>query len=292
MNIIDITDPRDTSIDIYASLTEPQLRHYRDPDGGIFIAESCKVIGRALDGGMKPESVLVSRAVFGKAEVAALLARIGEVPVYRASSEVMESITGYHLTGGILCSMTRPELPAAEDLLKRDFARSASAAESRSVPDLYSTRSRIAVLENIVNPTNVGAVFRSAAAFNIDAVLLAEGSCDPLERRAMRVAMGTMFQLPWTFIGSADVCGTLRSLGYKTAALALVDDSIPLDTPVLKEEPRLAVLIGNEGNGLTSETIENADYKVIIPMSHDVDSLNAAAASAVAFWELTRGMIS
>ena len=292
MNIIDITDPRDTSIDIYASLTEPQLRHYRDPDGGIFIAESCKVIGRALDGGMKPESVLVSRAVFGKAEATALLARVGEVPVYRASSEVMESITGYHLTGGILCSMTRPELPAAEDLLKRDFARSASAAESRSVPDLSSTRSRIAVLENIVNPTNVGAVFRSAAAFNIDAVLLVEGSCDPLERRAMRVAMGTMFQLPWTVIGSADVCGTLRSLGYKTAALALVDDSIPLDTPVLKEEPRLAVLIGNEGNGLTSETIENADYKVIIPMSHDVDSLNAAAASAVAFWELTRGMIS
>ena len=288
MNIIDITDPRDTSIDIYASLTEPQLRHYRDPDGGIFIAESCKVIGRALDGGMKPESVLVSRAVFGKTEVTALLARIGEVPVYRASSEVMESITGYHLTGGILCSMTRPELPSAEDLLKRDFARSASAAESRSVPDPSSTRSRIAVLENIVNPTNVGAVFRSAAAFNIDAVLLVEGSCDPLERRAMRVAMGTMFQLPWTFIGSADVCGTLRSLGYKTAALALVDDSIPLDTPVLKEEPRLAVLIGNEGNGLTSETIENADYKVIIPMSHDVDSLNAAAASAVAFWELTR----
>ena len=288
MNIIDITDPRDTSIDIYASLTEPQLRHYRDPDGGIFIAESCKVIGRALDGGMKPESVLVSRAVFGKAEVKALLARVGEVPVYRASSEVMESITGYHLTGGILCSMTRPELPSAEDLLKRDFARSASAAESRSVPDPSSTRSRIAVLENIVNPTNVGAVFRSAAAFNIDAVLLVEGSCDPLERRAMRVAMGTMFQLPWTFIGSADVCGTLRSLGYKTAALALVDDSIPLDTPVLKEEPRLAVLIGNEGNGLTSETIENADYKVIIPMSHDVDSLNAAAASAVAFWELTR----
>ena len=282
MNIIDITDPRDTSIDIYASLSEPQLRHYRDPDGGIFIAESCKVIGRALDGGMKPESVLVSRAVFEKAEVEALLARVGEVPVYRASSEVMESITGYHLTGGILCSMTRPELPAAEDLLKPD------AADSESTPALSATRSRIAVLENIVNPTNVGAVFRSAAAFNIDAVLLVEGSCDPLERRAMRVAMGTMFQLPWTFIGSTDVCGTLRSLGYKTAALALVDDSIPLDTPVLKEDPRLAVLIGNEGNGLTPETIENADYKVIIPMSHDVDSLNAAAASAVAFWELTR----
>ena len=282
MKIIDITDPRDTSIDIYASLSEPQLRHYRDPDGGIFIAESCKVIGRALGGGMKPESVLVSRAVFEKAEVAALLARVGEVPVYRASSEVMESITGYHLTGGILCSMTRPELPAAEDLLKPD------AADSESTPALSATRSRIAVLENIVNPTNVGAVFRSAAAFNIDAVLLVEGSCDPLERRAMRVAMGTMFQLPWTFIGSTDVCGTLRLLGYKTAALALVDDSIPLDAPVLKEEPRLAVLIGNEGNGLTPETIENADYKVIIPMSHDVDSLNAAAASAVAFWELTR----
>ena len=270
MNIIDINNPEDASIRIYVSSSEPQLRHYRDPDGGNFIAESCKVIGRALDGGMKPESVLVSSSVFDKEEVMSLLARTGDVPVYRAPSDVMENITGYHLTGGILCSMTRPELPSAASIL-----------------DPSAPRSRIAVLENIVNPTNVGAVFRSAAAFNIDAVLLTEGTCDPLERRAMRVGMGTMFQLPWTFIGRGDVCGTLKSLGYKTAALALVDDSIPLDSPVLKEEPRLAVLIGNEGNGLTSETIKNADYKVIIPMSHDVDSLNAAAASAVAFWELT-----
>ena len=270
MNIIDINSPEDTSISIYVSSSEPQLRHYRDPDGGIFIAESCKVIGRALDGGMKPESVLVSSSVFDKEEVMGLLSRVGDVPVYRADSDVMENITGYHLTGGILCSMTRPELPQASAIL-----------------DPSASRSRIAVLENIVNPTNVGAVFRSAAAFNIDAVLLTEGTCDPLERRAMRVGMGTMFQLPWTFIGRDDVCGTLRSLGYKSAALALVDDSVTLDAPVLKEEPRLAVLIGNEGNGLTAETIENADYKVIIPMSHEVDSLNAAAASAVAFWELT-----
>ena len=270
MNVIDIKSPEDASISIYVSSSEPQLRHYRDPDGGIFIAESCKVIGRALDGGMKPESVLVSSSVFDKKDVMALLSRVGDVPVYRATSDVMENITGYHLTGGILCSMTRPELPQASAIL-----------------DPSSSRSRIAVLENIVNPTNVGAVFRSAAAFNIDAVLLTEGTCDPLERRAMRVGMGTMFQLPWTFIGRDDVCGTLRSLGYKTAALALVDDSVTLDAPVLKEEPRLAVLIGNEGNGLTAETIENADYKVIIPMSHEVDSLNAAAASAVAFWELT-----
>ena len=270
MNVIDINSPDDTSIDIYVSLSEPQLRHYRDPDGGIFIAESCKVIGRALDGCMKPESFLVSAAVFEKDEVKALLARAGEAPVYRAPSDVMESITGYHLTGGILCSMTRPELPSASSIL-----------------DLSAQRSRIAVLENIVNPTNVGAVFRSAAAFNIDAVLLTEGTCDPLERRAMRVGMGTMFQLPWTFIPREDVCGTLKALGYKTAALALVEDSIPLDSPALKDEPRLAVLIGNEGNGLTCESINNADYKVIIPMSHDVDSLNAAAASAVAFWELT-----
>ena len=269
MNIIDITRADDTSIDVYVSCSEPQLRHYRDPEGGVFIAESCKVIGRALDGGMKPESVLVSAAVFDKEEVASLLARVGDVPVYRAPSDVMEKIIGYHLTGGILCSMTRPELPVASSIL-----------------DASAPRSRIAVLENIVNPTNVGAVFRSAAAFNIDAVLLTEGTCDPLERRAMRVGMGTMFQLPWTFIGKEDVCGTLRSLGYKTAALALVDDSLTLDNPVLKDEPRLAVLIGNEGNGLTEETISGADYKVIIPMSHEVDSLNAAAASAVAFWEL------
>ena len=269
MNIIDITRADDTSIDVYVSCSEPQLRHYRDPEGGVFIAESCKVIGRALDGGMKPESVLVSAAVFDKEEVASLLARVGDVPVYRAPSDVMEQITGYHLTGGILCSMTRPELPVASSIL-----------------DASAPRSRIAVLENIVNPTNVGAVFRSAAAFNIDAVLLTEGTCDPLERRAMRVGMGTMFQLPWTFIGKEDVCGTLRSLGYKTAALALVNDSLTLDNPVLKDEPRLAGLIGNEGNGLTEETISGADYKVIIPMSHEVDSLNAAAASAVAFWEL------
>ena len=269
MNIIDITRADDTSIDVYVSCSEPQLRHYRDPEGGVFIAESCKVIGRALDGGMKPESVLVSAAVFDKEEVASLLARVGDVPIYRAPSDVMEEITGYHLTGGILCSMTRPELPVASSIL-----------------DASAPRSRIAVLENIVNPTNVGAVFRSAAAFSIDAVLLTEGTCDPLERRAMRVGMGTMFQLPWTFIGKEDVCGTLRSLGYKTAALALVDDSLTLDNPVLKDEPRLAVLIGNEGNGLTEETISGADYKVIIPMSHEVDSLNAAAASAVAFWEL------
>ena len=270
MNIIDITDLDDISISIYVSASEPQLRHYREPDGGIFIAESCKVIGRALDGGMKPESVLVSGAVFDKEEVASILARVGDVPVYRAPSDVMEKITGYHLTGGILCSMTRPELPPAASVL-------AGAS---------SGHSRIAVLENIVNPTNVGAVFRSAAAFDIDAVLLTEGTCDPLERRAMRVGMGTMFQLPWTFIGKDDVCGTLRSLGYKTAALALVDNSVTLDSKALKEEKRLAVLIGNEGNGLTQETINNADYKVIIPMSHEVDSLNAAAASAVAFWEL------
>lgn len=269
MNIIDITSCDDTSISIYVSSSEPQLRHYRDPDGGIFIAESCKVIDRALNGGMKPESVLVSSAVFDKEEVSGILARVGDVPIYRAPTDVMEGITGYHLTGGILCSMTRPELPSASSIL-----------------DAGAPRSRIAVLENIVNPTNVGAVFRSAAAFNIDAVLLTEGTCDPLERRAMRVGMGTMFQLPWTFIGREDVCGTLRSLGYKTAALALVDDSLTLDDPVLKDEPRLAVLIGNEGNGLTESTISSADYKVIIPMSHEVDSLNAAAASAVAFWEL------
>lgn len=270
MSIIDINSPDDTSITVYINSSEPQLRHYRDPDGGVFIAESCKVIGRALDGGMKPESVLVDERVFDKDEVASLLSRVGEVPIYRAPSSIMESITGYHLTGGILCCMTRPEMPSVASVLEGAGGR----------------RSRIAVLENIVNPTNVGAVFRSAAAFNIDAVLLTEGTCDPLERRAMRVGMGTMFHLPWTFIPKEDVCVTLRSLGYKSAAMCLAPDSITLDDDCLKDEERLAVLIGNEGNGLTSETCEAADYKVIIPMSHEVDSLNAAAASAVAFWEL------
>ena len=270
MNIVDINSFGASELDVYSSLSEPQLRHYRDPEGGVFIAESCKVIGRALNGGMKAESVLVDERVFDKDEVTEVLSRVGDVPVYRALSDVMESITGYHLTGGILCCMTRPEMPSAASVL----------------PDDSKSRSRIAVLENIVNPTNVGAVFRSAAAFNIDAVLLTEGTCDPLERRAMRVSMGTVFQLPWTFIGKDDVCGTLRSLGYKSAAMCLASDSITLESSVLKDEPRLAVLIGNEGNGLTDETCANADYKVIIPMSHEVDSLNAAAASAVAFWEL------
>lgn len=270
MNIIDINSFDASELDVYSSLSEPQLRHYRDPEGGVFIAESCKVIGRALNGGMKAESVLVDERVFDKDEVTEVLSRVGDVTVYRALSDVMESITGYHLTGGILCCMTRPEMPSAASVL----------------PDDSKSRSRIAVLENIVNPTNVGAVFRSAAAFNIDAVLLTEGTCDPLERRAMRVSMGTVFQLPWTFIGKDDVCGTLRSLGYKSAAMCLASDSITLESSVLKDEPRLAVLIGNEGNGLTDETCANADYKVIIPMSHEVDSLNAAAASAVAFWEL------
>ena len=270
MNIVDINSFGASELDVYSSLSEPQLRHYRDPEGGVFIAESCKVIGRALNGGMKAESVLVDERVFDKDDVTEVLSRVGDVPVYRALSDVMESITGYHLTGGILCCMTRPEMPSAASVL----------------PDGSKSRSRIAVLENIVNPTNVGAVFRSAAAFNIDAVLLTEGTCDPLERRAMRVSMGTVFQLPWTFIGKDDVCGTLRSLGYKSAAMCLASDSITLESSVLKDEPRLAVLIGNEGNGLTDETCANADYKVIIPMSHEVDSLNAAAASAVAFWEL------
>ena len=272
MNVTDITSFDLSGLEVYAGCSEPQLKHYRDPDIGVFIAESCKVIGRALSGGMKPESFLVDEHVFDKDEVQEVLSRSEDVPVYRAPSSVMESVTGYHLTGGILCCMTRPELPSAVSVLAGVSS---------------SARSRIAVLENIVNPTNVGAVFRSAAAFNIDAVLLTEGTCDPLERRAMRVGMGTMFQLPWTFIGREDVCGILRSLGYKSAAMCLADDSVPLDSEVLKSEPRLAVLIGNEGNGLTPETCENADYKVIIPMSHEVDSLNAAAASAVAFWELT-----
>ena len=265
----------------YAHLTEAQLRHKLEPSMGVFIAESPKVIYRALEAGIRPKSLLMEEKHL-TGQGAPLLAACGDIPVYTAPREVLSSLTGYTLTRGILCCMSRPALPEAENLL--------------------ATARRVAVLEGIVDSTNVGAIFRSAAALGVDAVLVTPACYDPLYRRAVRVSMGTVFQVPWTRIGD-EASGTpghpsaswadegiplLHELGFKTAALALSDDSVPLDDPALAREERLAVVLGTEGDGLAPETIARCDYTVRIPMQHGVDSLNVAAASAVAFWELRR----
>lgn len=272
-NIIEITDLQAPEVDIYARLSENQLLHYYEPDGGLFIAESPVVIGRALDAGCIPVSFLAERKhIAGQAQD--LIARCGEIPVYTADYEVLAQLTGFPLTRGMLCAMRRPSLLKAEEIC----------AGAR----------RIAVLENVMNPTNVGAIFRSAAALGIDAVLLTSACSDPLYRRAIRVSMGTVFQIPWTFLkGEADGwpqpgMRLLQKLGFKTAAMALRDDSISIDDPVLMSEKKLALVLGTEGDGLAASTIANCDYTVRIPMSHGVDSLNVAAASAVAFWQLGR----
>lgn len=275
-NIIEITDFMAPELDAYARLSEGQLLNRHEPKKGMFIAESPKVIERALDAGCVPVSFLAERKnVEGEAKE--LIKRCGNVPVYTAQFDVLTQLTGFKLTRGMLCVMYRPKLPSVEEVCK-------------------GTR-RIAVLENVVNPTNVGAIFRSAAALNIDAVLLTPDCSDPLYRRAIRVSMGTVFQIPWTFLS----CGTkknkknlwqeegvklLHELGFKAAAFALRDDSVGIDDPELMAEDRLAIILGTEGDGLASSTIENCDYTVKIPMSHGVDSLNVAAASAVAFWQL------
>ncbi len=265
----------------YTELNEAQLQHFFEPDGGIFIAESPKVIERALNFGCRPLSVLMDESRTEQREEAAILKRLndsdGSVPVFTASETILKDITGFHLTRGMLCAMMRPVLPDPMELIQN--AR------------------RIAILENVVNPTNIGAIFRSAAALNIDAVLLSPGCCDPLTRRAIRVSMGNVFLLPWSRINvpkkhtepwSVTFLDELRKNGFASAALALREDSLHLDDPLLKQEKKLAILLGNEGNGLCDDTISACDYTVIIPMSHEVDSLNVAAASAVAFWELTK----
>lgn len=265
--IMEITDFAAPELDVYARLTEKQLLNRREPEKGIFIAESPVVIERALDAGCVPVSFLMERKhVEGKAR--ALLERCGEIPVYVAELEVLTQLTGFHLTRGMLCAMYRPQLPTAE----------AVCAGAR----------RIAVLENIMNPTNIGAIFRSAAALNIDAVLLTNAGSDPLYRRAIRVSMGTVFQIPWTYIENWPQAGMqlLRDLGFKTAAMALDDDSICISDPRLAAEEKLAIVLGTEGDGLATSTIADCDYTVRIPMSHGVDSLNVAAASAVAFYQL------
>ena len=270
-HIIEITDLAQPELDVFARLTEAQLRNRLEPEKGVFIAESPKVIQCALDAGLTPVSLLMERRhVQGQARD--ILARCGEIPVYTADRETLASLTGFPLTRGILCAMRRPKLPTVEALC--------------------TGARRLAVLEGIVDSTNVGAIFRSAAALGMDGVLLTPSCGDPLYRRAARVSMGTVFQIPWTRIGSQPAdwpqsgLDKLRSLGFKTAAMALSDTSVSLEDPRLAAEDKLAIVLGTEGDGLAPATIAQCDYTVRIPMSHGVDSLNVAAASAVAFWQL------
>lgn len=271
-NMIEITDFDAPELDVYARLTEAQLLNKDHPEDGLFIAESPKVISRALDGGYEPVSVLVEKKqVLEDAETIAVLGKCGNVPVYTAEFEVLTKLTGFKLTRGMLCAMKRRRLP--------------------SLQEICNGCDRIAVLENVMNPTNVGAIFRSAAALHMDSVILTGGCSNPLYRRASRVSMGTVFQIPWTFVDNSVIwpeegMKILRELGFKTAAMALKEDSASIDDPELMKEDKLAVILGTEGDGLAPETIADCDYTVMIPMSHGVDSLNVAAASAVAFWQL------
>ena len=264
MHLIEITDFTAPELDVYARLTEAQLRNRFEPKKGMFIAESPKVILRALDAGCQPVSLLVERSHIN-AEAAEAIARCGDVPVFTASLDILTKLTGFQLTRGMLCVMRRPQLPSVEQVLEGT--------------------TRIAVLEDIQNPTNVGAIFRSAAALGMDAVLLTPACSNPLYRRSCRVSMGTVFQIPWTYLEEGWT-EKLRAMGYKTAAMALRDDSYSIDAPELRAEEKLAVVLGSEGDGLADGTIAACDYTVKIPMFHGVDSLNVAAASAVAFWEL------
>ncbi len=263
-DFIEITDFTAPELDVYARLTEAQLLNRFEPAKGMFIAESPKVIMRALDAGCEPVSLLVERNHVN-AEAAEAIERCGDVPVFTATLEILTKLTGFQLTRGMLCAMRRPKL--------------------KSMEETVAGAKRIAVLENVQNPTNVGAIFRSAAALGMDAVLLTPACTNPLYRRSCRVSMGTVFQVPWTYMGESWM-EDLKNLGFKTAAMALKHDSYSIDDPALREVEKLAVILGTEGEGLLDETIENSDYTVKIPMYHGVDSLNVAAASAVAFWEL------
>ena len=265
--VIEITDFSAPELDVFARMTEAQLLNREHIEQGLFIAESPKVIERALDAGCVPVSLLMERKhIDGQARE--IILRCGETPVYTAPLEVLTQLTGFRLTRGVLCAMRRPTLRDAETVC----------ADAR----------RIAVLENIMNPTNLGAIFRSAAALNIEAVLLTPACSDPLYRRALRVSMGTVFQVPWAYFGSGEAADVaqLKALGFRTAAMALRDDAVSIDDARLAAEERLAIVLGTEGDGLARETIADCDYTVRIPMSHGVDSLNVAAASAVAFWQL------
>ena len=270
-NVIEITDFAAPELDVYARLTQAQLRSRLEPEKGIFIAESPKVIARALDAGYQPISFLMERKqITGPASE--VLARCGNAPVYTADRAMLAQLTGFELTRGVLCAMHRPLLPTVEEVCRN--AR------------------RVAVLEGIVDSTNIGAIFRGAAALGMDAVLLSPSCCDPLCRRAVRVSMGTVFQAPWATLGDSPAdwpeagMARLHALGFKTAAMALDSRAVSIDDPALRAEPRLAIVLGTEGDGLARNTIAHCDYTVMIPMQHGVDSLNVAAAGAVAFWEL------
>lgn len=266
-NIIEIHDFSDPALDVYARLTENQLLNRADPDNALFVAESPLVIGRALDAGCEPVSFLMERQhTQGKGRE--ILARCcQDIPVYTADESVLTQLTGFHLTRGMLCAMRRPKLQSVEDVCR----------DAR----------RVVVLENVMNPTNIGAIFRSAAALGMDAVLLTTAGSDPLYRRASRVSMGNVFLIPWTYLPeSGDWTQLLRDLGFRTVAMALRNDSVRLDDPRLAAEEKLAIVMGTEGDGLASSTIASCDYTVKIPMYHGVDSLNVAAASAVAFYKL------
>lgn len=272
--VIEIYDLAAPELEVYARLTEGQLKNRAEPEKGLFIAESPKVIDRALDAGYEPVSLLMERKHI-EGQVRDIVARCGDIPVYTSELEVLKELTGFPLTRGVLCAMRRRPIPTAEEVC----------AGAR----------RVAVLEEVVNPTNVGAIFRSAAALGMDAVLLTPACCDPLYRRAVRVSMGTVFQIPWAHIG--DEMGDwphpgmdrLHALGFKTVAMALEDDSVSIDDEALLREEKLAIILGTEGEGLAARTIADCDYTARIPMSHGVDSLNVAAASAVAFWQLGGG---
>ena len=266
-NFIEITDFQDPALDIYARLTENQLLNRADPANAVFIAESPLVVERALDAGCAPVSVLMERKL-AEGRARELLERCGDVPVYTAELPVLIRLTGFHLTRGMLCAMRRPALPEAEALCR--------------------ISKRVAVLENVMNPTNLGAIFRSAAALGVDAVLLTNAGCDPLYRRAVRVSMGTVFQVPWSYLPEGDWQAMLHDYGFQTAAMALREDSLSVSDPRLPGIEKLAVVLGTEGDGLAASTIAKCDYTVRIPMSRGVDSLNVAAASAVAFYALCR----
>jgi tRNA G18 (ribose-2'-O)-methylase SpoU len=265
MPIIEITSLTHPGVEVFATLTEAQLRNRIEPDKGIFIAESPKVIRVALDAGYEPLALLCERKHI-EGDAADIIARCGDIPVYTGERDMLASLTGYTLTRCVLCAMRRPA--------------------PRSVEDICNNCSRIVVVDGVVDTTNIGAIFRSAAALGIDAVLLTPTSCDPLNRRAVRVSMGSVFLVPWTWIETP--ISHLNQLGYKTAAMALSDNSVSIDDEALNNEPRLAIIMGTEGDGLADNVIAEADCTVRIPMSHHVDSLNVAAAAAVAFWQLRK----
>ena len=263
MAIIEITSLDHEGVQVFGTLTEAQLRNRLEPEKGIFIAESPKVIDVALNAGYEPLALLCERKHI-EGDAAGIIARCGDLPIYTGERELLSQLTGYVLTRGVLCAMRRPIMPSVEQVCRN--------------------ASRVVVIDGVTDTTNIGAIFRSAAALGIDAVLLTPTSCDPLNRRAVRVSMGSVFLVPWTWLDGP--IQSLNSLGFKTVAMALTDKSISLDDPILKQQERLAFIMGTEGDGLPKDTIENADFTVRIPMYHQVDSLNVAAAAAVAFWEL------